>query len=340
MKAAVILSLLLASASAQAAAMSPSAKPRATHVEISGRNYARLNEWARVNNFSVQWSKAGDEIQLSNHLTRLLFRKDSREAQVNGIGVCLSYPMLVRDGSGCIAQVDLETAVAPVLYPSKNLRPGAVKNIVIDPGHGGKDPGNQVGSHQEKKYTLLLAEEVAKQLNRAGFKASLTRTTDTFIDLPVRPDIARRRGADLFISLHWNELPGNSSVSGAQTFCMTPVGASSSNAGGEVIGASRKVGNRNDEKNMLLAYELQHSLIQHLNVEDRGVRRARFEVLRDAEMPAVLIEGGFMSNPSDARRIYDANFRTQMAQAIVAGVMAYKDKVEQPQPVKRPQTSH
>ena len=99
-------------------------------------------------------------------------------------------------------------------------------------------------------------------------------------------------------------------------------------AGGEIIGASRKVGNRNDDKNMLLAYELQKSLVGHLNVEDRGVRRARFEVLREAEMPAALIEGGFMSNPADARRIYDAGFRQQMAQAIVTGILAYKNKVE------------
>jgi N-acetylmuramoyl-L-alanine amidase len=331
MRAAVVLLLMLVCACVEGSAMGPRQTGRLPGASIAGKSYVRLNDWARANGFDVHWSKAGDEAQVGNKTAQLLLRKDSREAEVNGVDICLSYPVLVHDGGGMISQIDLDTAISPVLFPFRSLKSGGIRNIVIDPGHGGKDPGNHDGSHQEKKYTLLLAEEVAKQLVHAGFKASLTRTTDTFIDLPVRPDIARKRGADLFISLHWNDLPGNSSVAGAQTFCMTPVGASSSNAGGEIIGASRKTGNRNDQKNMLLAFELQKSLMHHLNVEDRGVRRARFEVLRDAEMPAVLIEGGFMSNPADARRIYDANFRQQMAQAIVAGVLAYKGKVEQSQ---------
>ncbi len=117
-------------------------------------------------------------------------------------------------------------------------------------------------------------------------------------------------------------------MAGPQTFCLTPAGASSSNAGGEVIGAGPKAGNRNDEKNMLLAYEVQKSLLQNLRVADRGVRRARYWVLRDAEMPAVLIEGGFMSNPGEAKRIYDTGYRQQMARAIAAGVAAYKTQVE------------
>ncbi len=303
-----------------------------SRVSYSGRNYLRLAEWARGNNFEAHW-KSGDELLLSNGSARLVLRKDSREAEINGVNVCLSYPMIWRDGAGYIAELDLETAIGPVLFPPKNWKGAKVRNIVIDPGHGGKDPGNQVGSHQEKKYTLLLAQELAKQLSRAGFKTSLTRTSDTFIELPERPYIARRRGADLFISLHWNELPGNSEVAGAQTFCLTPAEASSSNAGGETIGGSRKAGNRNDDKNMLLAFELQKALLQKLGVEDRGVRRARYWVLRDAEMPAVLIEGGFMSNPTEAKRIYDDNYRQRMAQAIVTGVLAYKGKVEGSEPV-------
>ncbi len=293
----------------------------------------RLGEWARGNNLDTHW-RSGDELLLSNRSAQVLLRKDSREAEVNGVNVCLSYPMIWRDGAGYIAQMDLDTAIGPVLFPPKNWNGAKVRNIVIDPGHGGKDPGkNQIGSHPGKEHTLLLAQEVAKQLSRAGFKTSLARTSDTFIEN--HPTARTLRGAaDLFISLHWNELPGNSSVAGAQTFCMTPTGASSSNAGGEIIGGNRKAGNRNDEKNMLLAFQLQKSLLQNLGVEDRGVRRARFMVLCDAEMPSVLIEGGFMSNPGDAKRIYDEQSRQRMAQAIVSGVLAYKGKVEGSEPVR------
>jgi N-acetylmuramoyl-L-alanine amidase len=206
-----------------------------------------------------------------------------------------------------------------------------VKTIVIDPGHGGRDPGNQDGSHQEKKYTLLLAQELCDQLKHAGFNASLTRTTDTLIDLPVRPDIARRRGADLFISLHWNSVQnGKSQVRGVETYCMTPAGASSSNAGGEIRDAGSKPGNRNNEKNMLLAYQIQKSLLKNLGTEDRGVRRARFMVLCNAGMPAVLVEGGYMSHATESKKIYDPAYRRQMARAMVEGVLAYQRQIEPP----------
>lgn len=258
----------------------------------------------------------------------MVFPKDSREAELGGVHVCLSYPVIVRDGVPYISQTDIETSIRPLLAPSKNSRGARIRNIVIDPGHGGKDPGNIVGSQQEKRYTLLMAQELCDELRRAGFNASLTRTTDGFIPLPERPEIARRRGADLFISVHWNELPGNRSMRGAQTFCLTPAGATSSNSGSHGIGVRSSPGNRNDAKNLLLAYALQQSLLMKLGVEDRGVRRARYWILRDATMPAVLIEGGFMSNPTEASRIYDANYRRQMAHAIVEGIRTYQRQVE------------
>jgi N-acetylmuramoyl-L-alanine amidase len=302
--------------------------PRQGRTEFSTRGYARLSDWARANGFELRWSRAGDALQLSNRFWQMVFPRDSREAELGGVHVCLSYPVLVRDGVAYISQTDLDTAIRPLLLPPKNTKGSRIRTIVIDPGHGGKDPGNIVGSQQEKRYTLLLAQELCDQLRRAGFNASLTRTADTFIPLPDRPEIARRRGADLFISVHWNELPGNREMKGAQTFCLTPAGASSSNAGRGGIGAGRSPGNRNDEKNVLLASALQKSLLGNVGVEDRGVRRARYWILRDATMPAALIEGGFMSNPAEANRIYDAGYRRQMAHAIVEGIRAYQRQVE------------
>jgi N-acetylmuramoyl-L-alanine amidase len=293
-----------------------------------GGGYVTLEDWAQKNNFSGHWLRAGQTLQLSSRTTSMVFEKDSREAELDGVRICLSYPMILRGGTACISQADLDTAIYPLLYPQRNSSGKKVKNIVIDPGHGGKDPGNIDGAHAEKTYTLLLAQELRDRLNRSGFNATLTRTGDTFVDLPARPDIARRHGADLFISLHWNSLKTDRSVKGAQIFCLTPAGASSSNAGGSLIGAGWSPGNKYDKKNMLLAYLLQKSLLHEVGVEDHGVRRGRLWVLRVAEMPAVLIEGGFMSNSSEARKIYDAAYRQQMAKAIVDGVMAYKHEVE------------
>jgi N-acetylmuramoyl-L-alanine amidase len=299
-------------------------------VALFGREYVRLNDWARDNNYSIQWLKHDESIQLSNRSFRLVFDVDSREAEINGANLRLCYPVALRNGSAWVSMQDIDATLKPVLYPPHNRNGAKVRTIVLDPGHGGKDPGFQDGSRQEKKYTLLLAQELSDQLKRAGFKVSLTRTTDTLIDLPERPEIARRRGADLFISLHWNSAGSvRSDVRGAETYCLTPAGAPSSNADGEVLGAGVKPGNRFDEKNVFLAYLIQKSLHRNLGVEDRGVHRARFWVLRDAQMPAVLVEGGFMSHPIESKHIYDPGYRKKMAYAIVEAVQAYKAQVEQ-----------
>jgi N-acetylmuramoyl-L-alanine amidase len=176
----------------------------------------------------------------------------------------------------------------------------------------------------------LLAEELRQQLVRAGFKVTLTRNNDTFIELPDRPDLARRQRADALVSLHFNSAEtARETVQGAQVFCLTPAGASSTNGGADSGGAGKCVGNRTNDKNMFLAYEVQRSLVHGLPVEDRGVRRARFWVLRDATMPAVLIEAGFMSHPVEGRKIFSADYRSRMAKAMVTGLLAYKRAVEE-----------
>lgn len=109
---------------------------------------------------------------------------------------------------------------------------------------------------------------------------------------------------------------------------MTPAGAASTNARGEGSGSRAYAGNRNNSKNLLLAYQVQKSLVRTLKSEDRGVRRARFEVLREATMPAVLIEAGFLSHPVEGKKIFTAEYRKQMARAIVEGIQSYKKVVE------------
>ena len=102
----------------------------------------------------------------------------------------------------------------------------------------------------------------------------------------------------------------------------------SSDVGGGRSPQSADTGNAQDERNVLLAYELQKSITHGMPLEDRGMKRSRFEVLREARMPAILIEGGFMSQSGDARNIYDAAFRKRMARSIVDGILAYKRAVE------------
>jgi N-acetylmuramoyl-L-alanine amidase len=305
---------------------------RPERAQPAGRQYLRLSDWARANQFTVRQLGREQSLQLSNRWARLAFNLDPRQnfrrAEINGVAVWLAFPLLFKNGAAYISQLDLEQTITPVLSPRTNPPGIKLKTICLDPGHGGKDPGFQIGSHDEKKYTLLLAQELRSQLLREGFNVVLTRSTDEYPERAERPAIAKKRNADLFVSLHFNSLDGpRGEVQGAETYCLTPAGATSTNAGGE--GDTRWVtGNRCNDRSMLLAYQVHRALVKELAVEDRGVRRARWEVLREAQLPAILIEGGFMSHPVEGRKIFDPAYRRQMARAIVDGILAYKRSVK------------
>jgi N-acetylmuramoyl-L-alanine amidase len=307
----------------------PAAVSAVEHVRIAGQDYVRVADWARVNGLDARWLKQDESLQLSNHTTKLVLAVDHRETQINGIAVWLLFPVVLRSGNAYLAHLDLQTTLLPILSPPRSPRKTRIRTVCLDPGHGGKDTGYLIGSNQEKNYTLLLAQEVRQKLSRAGLKVILTRSTDAFVELPTRPEIAKRRSADLLVSLHFNAAEASrDTAQGAEAYSLTPAGASSTNARGEGGDVGPFPGNRCNEKNIFLAYQVQRALTRSLGVQDRGVRRARFAVLRDAVMPATLIEAGFMSHPVEGRKIFTAAYRQKLAQAIVEGVLAYKRQVE------------
>jgi N-acetylmuramoyl-L-alanine amidase len=307
----------------------PGATGAAPPRNAGGPAYVRLLDWARNHELEVRWVKRDECLQLSNRSARIQLTVDSREAQINGVSVWLLFPVVQRNGALGLAQLDAQNTLQPILSPPRGRSGSSIRTICLDPGHGGKEPGYCVGSNQEKKYTLLLAQEVAQQLARSGLKAVLTRSRDAFVELPDRPDLARRRNADLFVSLHFNSADrAPATAQGTEVYCLTPVGASSTNARGTGGSSGAHAGNRNNDRNLYFAYVMQKTLTRKLGVEDRGVRRARFKVLCDAQMPAILIETGFMSHPQEGRKIFTAAYRQQVARAIVDGVLAYKKQVE------------
>ena len=308
----------------------------ASAASVNGQPYVPLMSWAQANGLKCVWLKRGETIAATNRTTRLVFDKDSRTAEINGVNVVLSFPLAVSKGTPYIAQLDINTAIRPLIRPPP---PDGrrVTTICIDPGHGGKDTGNHTFWHSEKKYTLALALELRDQLRKAGFNVILTRSKDISVDLPARPALANRRGADLFISLHFNATRiGSDQVRGPETYCITPVGASSSNAQGEGADHGPTPANRVEQKSLLLAYQVQKSLVRSLGVPDRGVRRARYWVLCAAAMPAILVESGYMSHPTESRKIYSAEYRQQLALAIVNGILVYQRLVSPPPPAPRP----
>jgi len=295
---------------------------------LNGFKYVQLDDWAKNYNLNFTWTKTAKEAQITSKWSKLEFEVDSKKMVLNGVAVWLSAPIAYRSGMACIATLDLDNAIHPVMFPTRNKSGDKVKTICIDPGHGGKDPGNHNSGGYEKSYTLLLAKELKSQLEAAGFKVVLTRTSDKFVELESRPYVAQKLGADLFVSLHFNGVAGGG-AKGAEVYALTPPGAASTNARGEGATAVRFPGNRNDAQNSLLAFYVQRGLVRSTGADDRGLRRARFAVLRTSTMPAILVEGGFMSDATEASKIRSSSHRRIMAKGIADGIKEYKRIAEQ-----------
>jgi N-acetylmuramoyl-L-alanine amidase len=318
--AAAFFSMVLLTASARAASRYLEC------VIVSGSDYVRLAEWGESAGCTMKWNKSDGEIEVSGASTRLNFAIDSRRAEIFGVSVWLSLPVVNRNGVPLISLEDVRSAIEPVVSPRKSE--ARVQTVCLDPGHGGKDAGKAQGRNYEKKYTLLLARETADLLREQGFKVVMTRTNDEAVELPDRPQLASRQSADLFVSLHYNA--ADTGVHGVEVFCLAPPGMNSSDEGGGKSNHPAESGNAQDDRNVLLAYHVQKSITHSLPLEDLGLKRSHFEVLRLARMPAILIEGGFLSNPEDAKNIYNSAFRKRMARAIVEGIVAYRRALTRP----------
>ena len=297
---------------------------------VGGQTYTEIKGWAAIRNLGMTTLKRDREEQviLANKDVKIVFKVDSLRATVNGIAVYLSWPVILSNRKYHVSQLDIDAVLDPILSPRAVSRSKKVLKVALSAGHGGKDPGFQVGRYLEKNFTLLLANEVQKLIKQAGLQTVQIRSQDVFIDLEEQTVLARRAGADLFVNLHFNSAGLNDKkTGGVETYCLPPAGARSTH-GNSAATKQMLNGNRFDAQNMLLAYLIQKSLVTRLNLIDRGVRRARFVVLREIQMPAVLIEAGFMSQPEEMRQIQSPKHRLETARAIAEGILAYKRVVE------------
>ncbi len=300
----------------------------AYRVQFAGRDWYELSGWGKVNALGFSWNRPARLARLTNSTTRLDFSVDSPQAVINGVKVWLSLPVTPRGNSLYISALDVDSVLRPILRPQRPSPPRKLKTIMLDPGHGGRDPGNEDGGEQEKRYTLLLAQQLRAKLQSAGFAVVMTRTRDVFLDVSERASLANRAKADLFISLHFNSIASRAAAAqGIETYCLTPVAAASTHDSARTASSSKLAGHKTTAESVLLAYQVQKALVRKLGMVDRGVKHARFVVLRDANMPAILVEGGFMSTRSELKRIMDANFRARTADAIVEAVKAYRSQV-------------
>lgn len=171
---------------------------------------------------------------------------------------------------------------------------GRFRTVVLDAGHGGIDKGARgVDGSLEKKYALDTAKRVERGLKRNGYRVIMTRRSDYFVPLPTRVAVSNRQRGAIFVSIHYN-WARRSSAYGTETF-------------------------HYNSRSYPLAANIQRELSRVSN--NRGVKRARFHVLRNNARPAALVEGGFLSNPSEARKIRSPFYRQRLADAIVRGII-------------------
>ncbi len=216
-----------------------------------------------------------------------------------------------------------------------------VKTIVLDPGHGGSDPGCIGRSGlKEKEVVLDLALDLKQQLSEAGFNVALTRETDIFIPLENRTVIANQKRADLFLSLHVNAHP-NRNRSGIQTFYLNfsqdavinqlaaLENATSTKTISQMAETIRQIVRYSKVlESRELAEKIQENLVKcvrqvHPDAQDLGVRGGPFWVLIGGEMPSVLIEVSHMSHAQEEARLKTKEYRRLLAQGIYEGILAY-----------------
>ncbi|HVY70196.1 MAG TPA: N-acetylmuramoyl-L-alanine amidase [Verrucomicrobiae bacterium] len=250
----------------------------------------------------------------------IVLRAGSQVATCNHLNCWLGYAPRFTNGELYLHPLDLQKNLLPAVRSSR-MASAAGRVVVIDPGHGGDQPGTRSVAEPEgyeKNYTLDWARRLKPLLEQRGWRVILTRTNDVDVPLTNRVAMAERMKADLFISLHFNSAAPHAGQSGLETYCLTPAGLPSSLVR-DYQDDARQVypNNSHDLENYLYAVQLHRSLLEATGAADRGVRRARFMgVLRGQNRPAILIEGGFLSNPAEARLIARPEYRQKLADAV------------------------
>lgn len=180
--------------------------------------------------------------------------------------------------------------------------PKAVKKVtvMVDAGHGGKDPGTSSGMVDEKDVVLVIAGMVESYLEEAGVTVEMSREEDIFIDKYDRAAMANEANVDLFVSIHCNFLEERTDISGVETYYM-----------------------ENAEDGLQLATMVHNQILSVTGANDMYVRPNDYVVIRETNMPAILVETGYLSNAEDVQRLSSQEYQSKMAYGIAAGILEY-----------------
>ena len=293
-----------------------------TVLKQQGHDYVTFSNVAHFYQFP-EYTRVSHTVSLRSDRRVIRAQTGTSELYINGVRFFTEFPILSSGNDELISAMDISKIIEPVMRPNRIKNSHKIETVVLDPGHGGTDNGasNRWGS--EKSFAMDVASNVRRELIKAGYKVEMTRTGDKAIGLEDRVNFANRFPNAVFISIHFNS---SGSAEGLETYAVAPQGVAS-NMTNERHASSGDTtwcqGNAQDEHNIALSAAIHASVLSRLSIFDRGVKHARFHVLRNIKVPAALIECGFLSSAAEGQRIATAQYRQQVGMAIAQGIQNY-----------------
>ena len=305
-------------------------------------------------NLDWDWDLVSEVIEIKSGNKKVVLRPRTNLAVVNGRAVQLEQMTQYKNG---MAYLPIKSAIyiSDKVFglrekPLISKLTHQIKTVVIDPGHGGKDPG-ALGRYGTKEKTIVLdiAKRLKRKLESRGIKVYLTRSNDRFISLKKRPKIARDKNADLFISIHANA-SRTSRAKGFEVYYLSEATDDTARAMALAENAPLKFeeGEADNNEDLTstdptlwdlkiteqrrqskeLAYYVCNITSDALSMKNRGVKAARFVVLKGSEMPAILVEVGFLSNRREESKLKTSSFRDKLASSLAKSILSYKNEYE------------
>jgi N-acetylmuramoyl-L-alanine amidase len=294
-------------------------------IKINGHDYLSVDNISKFYGLPAEVVPSGAKVQTDTADHPLEFVSGSREAIINGARSWLCFPVIEQDGKSLVSRTDVAKTIEPLIRPHRVPNVGKVQTVVLDAGHGGHDKGQVSRYGAEKDFALDVARKLRPILQAKGLRVIMTREGDYFVPLEVRAKIANAARNSIFVSIHFNATNDDPNATGFEIFSFTPRGAPST-SDGTVTASSVNLqpGTSVDAQSLALSTCIYHSVLGQLREYDRGIKRARFAVLRLTKVPAVLIEGGFLTDGGESKLISNKDWRAKLAGAIGIGIENYQ----------------
>ncbi|HAH20636.1 MAG: hypothetical protein A2Y00_02225 [Omnitrophica WOR_2 bacterium GWF2_43_52] len=319
-------------------------------LSVKGKVYFPLVDVCSYLKIECDYDALGRQISLRKADTEVKLLLDSSMILVNGSALDIEEPVVLTENGVAAVPLQFKARVLDRFYcqlplnePQESVLPLRIRRVVVDAGHGGHDPGaiGRTGL-REKDVNLDIAKRLSSLLRTRGIDVVMTRPIDTFISLEKRADIANRANADLFISVHSNSAR-TSGLNGFEVYYVSEKMNDVSRALAAAKTASLDFSpgsfynssldlkvtlwdilyTQNRAESIVLAQNICQEANRGIGVKILGVKGARFSVLRGTRIPGVLVEVGFLSHPTEERRLRNGFYRQQVAEALCSGIINY-----------------